>query len=188
MAGSGRGVRPATPRIVEEGPPMPEGPKTQAQHPRGPGRTFSFAESPPGLGTLPDRGDVQHTKGRSRGPPEEPTKEWLPPLLFAAPQGVGVTPMRFPPEARPSRRMARGVPKGPNRRFDRRSYRLNGGPAGGGGGAPGGRRELFFFRNPAPSLRNPRLLRVAGLGNPAQTAWPHSCSCRPLAILALRAL
>ena len=26
------------------------------------------------------------------------------------------------------------------------------------GGRPGGRRELFPFRNPAPTLRNPRLL------------------------------
>ena len=76
---------------------MPEGPKTQAQHPRGSGRTFSFAESPPGLRTLPDRGDVQHTKGRSRGPPEEPTKEWLPPLLFAAPPGCWGYAYALPP-------------------------------------------------------------------------------------------
>ena len=46
------------------------------------------------------------------------------PILFAASPGFRVLGLRYalaPPEARPSRRMARGVPKGPNRRFDRRS-------------------------------------------------------------------
>ena len=107
------------------------------------------------------------------------------PSFLRLPGGVGVTLCARPPEARPSRRMARGVPKGPNRRFDRRSYRLQ---RRRGGGRPGGRRELFPFRNPAPTLQKSEVIGVAGLGNPAQTAWPHSCFRRPLSILALRTL
>ena len=155
------------------------------------------------LRTLPDRGGaVQHTrrrpqragpcgKGRSRGrPPEEPTKGVVtPPSFFAAPQGVGVYAYALrPPEARPSRRMARGVPKGQNRRFDPSQLPPKRRAGGGGAGHTGRMPRAFSLRKSGTDPRKSEVVGVPGLGNPAQTAWPHSCSCMPLAILALRAL
>ena len=70
------------PRIVEEGPPMPEDQDAGAA-PEGIRRDFFFRESPPGRG-LPDRGgDTRRRpqragpcgKAAQGGPPEEPTKE-----------------------------------------------------------------------------------------------------------------
>ena len=164
MAGSGTWSSASHPASSRKAAPQCPRTKTQAQHPRGSGGTFSFASHLRDEDFLTEggtRGGVRSGPGRVerpllRGTPRGADQGVAPPP-FCGSQGVGVYAMRFPPEARPSRRMARGVPKGPNRRFDRRSYRLNGGPAGGGGGAPGGRRELFSFRNPAPTLRNPRL-------------------------------
>ena len=183
------------PRIVEEGPQGARGPRRRRSTRGDQGDCF-FRESPPGRG-LPDRGDVQHEaasaagravwKGRSGDPPRSRPRSGSPPSFLRLPGCVGVTLIcASPPEARPSRRMARGVPKGPNRRFDRRSYRLQRRAGGGGRTRPGGRRELFPFRNPAPTLRNLRLLGVQARQTPAKVSGTVLASIGPLGGFALR--
>ncbi len=168
MAGSGTWSSASHPASSRKAAPQCPRTKTQAQHPRGSGGTFSFASHLRDEDFLTEGGTYNTRRRPQRAgpcgkaaaqgdPPRSRPRSGYPPSFLRLPRVLGLRLCASPPEARPSRRMARGVPKGPNRRFDRRSYRLNGGPAGGGGGAPGGRRELFSFRNPAPTLRNPRL-------------------------------
>ena len=118
-------------------------------------------------------GDVQNTRRRPQragpcrkaapGDPPRSRPKSSPhpaPSFLRLPGCVGVTLCAFPP------RLGRPVawrevsPKGPNRRFDRRSYRLQRRAGGGGGGARDrADAESFPFRNPAPTLRNPEVTR-----------------------------
>ena len=159
MAGSGTWSSASHPRIVRGRPPRcPRTKRRRRSTPRGSGGLF-LSRVTSGTEDFLTEGGTYNTRrrpqragpcgkaGRSGDPPRSrPRRVSLPPPFCGSQGGVGVTLCASPPEARPCPVAWREVsPKGPNRRFDRRSYRLlTAGRRGGGARATGRTPRVFF--------------------------------------------
>ena len=174
MAGSGTWSSASHPASSRKAAPQCPRTKTQAQHPRGSGGTFSFASHLRDEDFLTEggtRGGVRSGPGRVerpllRGTPRGADQGVAPPP-FCGSQGVLGLRYALPPP-RLGRPVAwREVSR--KARIDVLTVAVtayNGGPAGGGGGRTGRMPRAFFLRKPGTDPQKSEVIRGCRLRKP----------------------